>query len=287
MKKGIAFLLATLLVLLTACAGSVGGSTEKPARRTTQSTQMPATQATEEATTESSTLPVATQEPTAPATEPQPDYSTVTVQDAFHQDVTVEGMDIAVSIPTVVFADRDLSAINEEIYQKAYDIYVRDLQEPMQEGYSVLLIGMNYSWWRNDSIVTVTVSTRIAWGGAEYYDVYSIDLASGTLLTQEELFALRGYDADSFYAKAKDVMGTYFLQLYSGMEGVQKEGIDRALGNTVEENNVRSIVAYLGSDGTLWANADIGSLAGADYYAYLIPIETAQVSDEYLNYQMG
>lgn len=282
MKKEIAFLLAALLVLLTACAGSVGGSTEKPARRTTQSTQ-----ATKEATTESSTLPVATQEPTAPATEPQPDYSTVTVQDAFHQDVTVEGMDIAVSIPTVVFADTDLSTINEEIYQKAYDIYVRDLQEPMQGGYSVLLTGMNYSWWRNGSIVTVIVSTRIAWDNAEYYDVYSIDLASGTLLTQEELFALRGYDADSFYAKAKDVMGTYFLQLYSGIEGVQKEGIDRALGNTVEENNVRSIVAYLGSDGTLWANADIGSLAGADYYAYLIPIETAQVSDEYLNYQMG
>lgn len=287
MKKGIAFLLAALLVLLTACAGSVGGSTEKPARRTTQSTQMPATQATEEATTESSTLPVATQEPTTPATEPQPDYSAVTVQDAFHQDVTVEGMDIAVSIPTVVFADTDLSAINEEIYQKAYDIYVRDLQEPMQEGYSVLLIGMNYSWWRNDSIVTVIVSTRIAWGSAEYYDVYSIDLASGTLLTQEELFALRGYDADSFYAKAKDVMGTYFLQLYGDMEGTQKQWLDQALEITVEESNVRSIVAYLGSDGTLWANAYIGSLAGADYYAYLIPIETAQVSDEYLNYQMG
>lgn len=282
MKKGIAFLLATLLVLLTACAGSVGGSTEKPARRTTQSTQ-----ATKEATTESSTLPVATQEPTAPATEPQPDYSTVTVQDAFHQDVTVEGMDIAVSIPTVVFADTDLSTINEEIYQKAYDIYVRDLQEPMQGGYSVLLIGMNYSWWRNGSIVTVIVSTRIAWDNAEYYDVYSIDLASGTLLTQEELFALRGYDADSFYAKAKDVMGTYFLQLYGDMEGLQKEWLDRALGNTVEENNVRRIVAYLGSDGTLWANADIGSIAGAEYYAHLIPIETAQVSDEYLNYQMG
>lgn len=282
MKKGIACLLATLLVLLTACAGSVGGSTEKPARRTTQSTQ-----ATKEATTESSTLPVATQEPTAPATEPQPDYSTVTVQDAFHQDVTVEGMDIAVSIPTVVFADTDLSTINEEIYQKAYDIYVRDLQEPMQGGYSVLLIGMNYSWWRNGSIVTVIVSTRIAWDNAEYYDVYSIDLASGTLLTQEELFALRGYDADSFYAKAKDVMGTYFLQLYGDMEGLQKEWLDRALGNTVEENNVRRIVAYLGSDGTLWANADIGSIAGAEYYAHLIPIETAQVSDEYLNYQMG
>lgn len=287
MKKGIACLLAALLVLLTACAGSVGGSTEKPARRTTQSTQMPATQATEEATTESSTLPVATQEPTTPATEPQPDYSAVTVQDAFHQDVTVEGMDIAVSIPTVVFADTDLSAINEEIYQKAYDIYVRDLQEPMQEGYSVLLIGMNYSWWRNDSIVTVIVSTRIAWGSAEYYDVYSIDLASGTLLTQEELFALRGYDADSFYAKAKDVMGTYFLQLYGDMEGTQKQWLDQALEITVEESNVRSIVAYLGSDGTLWANANIGSIAGAAYYAYLIPIETAQVSDEYLNYQMG
>lgn len=285
MKKGIAFLLAALLALLTACAGSVGGSAEKPVRRTTQSTQMPAPQATEEP--QPSTLPVATQEPTAPATEPQPDYSTVTVQDAFHRDVTADGMDIAVSIPMVVFADTDLSAINEEIYQKAYDTYVRDLQEPMQEGYSVLLIGMNYSWWRNDSIVTVIVTTRIAWGDAEYYGVYSIDLASGTLLTQEELFALRGYDADSFYAKAKDVMGTCFLQLYGDMEGQQKKWLDQALEITVEESNVRRIVAYLGSDGTLWANANIGSIAGASYYAHLIPIETAQVSDEYLNYQIG
>ena len=211
----------------------------------------------------------------------------MTVQDAFHRDVTADGMDIAVSIPMVVFADTDLSAINEEIYQKAYDTYVRDLQEPMQEGYSVLLIGMNYSWWRNDSIVTVIVTTRIAWGDAEYYGVYSIDLASGTLLTQEELFALRGYDADSFYAKAKDVMGTCFLQLYGDMEGQQKKWLDQALEITVEESNVRRIVAYLGSDGTLWANANIGSIAGASYYAHLIPIETAQVSDEYLNYQIG
>lgn len=278
MKRWIAALLTgAMLLCLCACELIPGSSREPIPEPTKQAAETTAGQ----------------QEASAEATDPEETEPDTTVgeihafaETAVYETLDFQGETYTYRIPKIVCDTPGIEAINSEIYDLYYsEIYLTDVQGALEEYGMPGLCSIDYTWGvKGDYLSVVVCILPYASSGANF-GVYNVNLREGRRATDEELTAAFGFGTEAFYARAKDVMGSYYFDnLYPNTPEDMMWDFDAALARTIEESNVREAMPYVGEDGNLWMIAEIGSFAGADYYPEAVPFETYQVSDAYLNY---
>lgn len=220
------------------------------------------------------------------AAEPVYEEISAYVTEAVHETLPMEDATFSFVIPMIVCDSEGIAEINNEIYERYYNkIYTENVVDAMDEYGFPGLCEINYMWGKcGDYLSLVVYLSPYASSGTEY-DVWNIDLREGKRVEGEKIVEIFDYDMDSFYVHAGDVMGSYFFDTtYSYLPEEMMDEFYRVLMNTISENNVHEAVPFIGEDGLLWAVANIGSLAGADYYSIPIPVESYPVSQEYLDY---
>lgn len=274
MKRWIAGL--TVLALLFALCGC-----ELIPGRSRETTSAPTLTETTETT---QTIPET--QVTENATEEELEEISAYVTEAVHETLPMDDSTFTFVIPMIVCDSDGIAEINNEIYELYYNkVYTENVVEAVNEYGLPGLCEINYMWGKcGDYLSLVVYFSPYASSGTEF-DVWNIDLREGKRVEDEKIVEIFDYDMDSFYVRAGDVMGSYcFDTTYSFVPEEMLNEFYRALTNTIVIYNVHKAQPYIGEDGMLWMIAQIGSIAGADYYAQPIPFETYPVSQEYLDY---
>ena len=265
MKKGLAGLLALLLLALSACA-PVQPDAETD-EGTTPATNAAPTEATTEAPTETTAQPT---ESTAAPTETQAAPAEALVTDAAYE--TFGGREF--HIPQI---NLDGAAeINQALWTKLYDGVVvpirADWEEYGWEGYEYI----RYRWQVNDGILSLVVeSSPVDWEWTDY-DVYNVSALTGEPVADDTVVASAGVAAEDYTPLVREALGSAYLD--GKEEYIEQYGSDEFLLQqyelTVSEENVSACLPYRDESGALCIIGAVYSIAGAEYYLREINLES-------------
>lgn len=233
-----------------------------------------------------------TEQPTEQPTEP--DYSDAYVIDSVSETITFDDSEMEFHVPMIVFDTEGIDYLNDMIYEQLYEgVYEENVVESIEE-YSIPgICGMSYQWGSTGKYLSIVVSIVPYASAGTQFEIYNVDLSTGELASESEVLEYLGYTANSFYDRAKDVMGSVLADGYADfMEGAKsdpemKAQFDDLMIRTTSEDYVWRARPFVGEDGGLWMVAPIASIAGADCYEQIIDFEGYTISENYLNYTIG
>lgn len=135
---------------------------------------------------------------------------------------------------------------------------------------------MIYDWGYHRDLASVVLESTHMWGGAEY-DVYTISISTGQEVAVDTLLAVYGLDLEGFHELVHARLRQYWDERSDWRENTGAEFFDDRVDRTLSDENIRSAVPYINSEGGLSFVANIYSLAGGDSYYHRInakgPIE--------------
>lgn len=238
------------------------------------------------ATEESQLIPYTEPTETDAPTETEPDYSAAYVTDTVTKSFIFEEMEMEYHVPEIVFDGEGIDYLNEMMYEQLFeDVYVKNVEEALNEYGMPGVAFMVYQWGRSDNFLSIAVTvTPYASEGAEF-SIYNVDLSTGELASQAELLSHFGYTVESFSDRARAVMGSVVLDQYASImdDPSLQEVFDDLMLRSTSEEYVNDARPFVGADGKLWMVAPIASIAGADRYLQVIPFEDYQISDAFLD----
>lgn len=235
------------------------------------------------------TEPTETDAPTEQPTEP--DYAAANVIDAETKMFTFEDMELEYHVPKIVYDGEGIDYLNRMMYEQLFeDVYVKNVEESLDEYGMPGIAYMTYLWGRSDYYLSIVVTiTYYASSGAEFA-IYNVDLRTGELASQTEVLSHFGYTVDDFEKKARDVMGSVLFDNYASFieemqsDPTMQEMFDDLVTRTTSDEYVSDARPFVGADGKLWMVAPIASIAGADRYDQVIEFASYPISDAYLTY---
>lgn len=179
-------------------------------------------------------------------------------------------------IPRFVQKGEGFEALNSEIYDKLYALLEQQVYDNIDLGVSVILTNLSYGYGAKNGYASLIICTRLDWGGAEYYDVYNINLHDGSRISTQDLLTLYGLTNDEYRELVRTKLGEKFV---SGLSNwYEQNHTDDALmklyrqkqESTISDQNIDDVVPYIDADGDLCCTAWIHSIAGAEAYCHLI-----------------
>lgn len=181
-----------------------------------------------------------------------------------------EGEKVSINKPYINIKSSEIEEINKEI-DRYYDF--------MSEGGGPVA-DQDYKFYLNDNILSVVIimytpSPTIS------YKVYNIDIYEGKELSNLDILRKKNITKTDFIEKLKDVCSKKFIKIYGTREewiktqdGNQEENyhlFDEQYKNTIANKNCTiNTMMFLGDKGKLNVIPLIYSLAGADYYYYIV-----------------
>ena len=194
------------------------------------------------------------------------------VTDAYTETYTDEFGTYVWRVPKIMLSGDNVESINDEIWETLFAGAVSQNHEGIQQGDTFVAYDViDYTWAVNGnilSLVTTINSSTMSWTD---YDVYNVDVTTGSKLSRDTLLNTYGYSLDEYYKLAEQVLGSKF---WSGWdrdnENFQNNSFvswfNDALQKTISQENIDQSFPYINSKGELCIIAKIYSLAGADYY---------------------
>lgn len=145
----------------------------------------------------------------------------------------------------------------------------------------------HYYWGVKDNVLTVVFECYPAVTNNPSYYLFTFDVITGKQLNMDEVLAFYGiYDTDTFYATARDRMGTTVIEGFGGSltdaNPDLEDYIHQAFNYTLDMENVQQAVPFVGPDGALYFIGKIGQAAGAAYHWEMLPYE-GNISAVYKN----
>lgn len=140
---------------------------------------------------------------------------------------------------------------------------------------------LDYKYYENDNILSIVYEYESPFAAMpDKYKVWNIDKYTGETITNEQILAKKGFEADEFEEKfiqkckeKYEEFGKEAKEAASQTEELAKF-YDTQLEKTVsKENNNVNCSMYLGADNEIYMIAKIYSLAAADYYEQIITVE--------------
>lgn len=185
-----------------------------------------------------------------------------------------ESYDFWLRVPEILLDSEDARQCNQEIADQ-FDFIIDEALTAQSQGTSCAYTALDYDTWMYDGIVTVVVSAASEYGDT-LHGVYLIDTETGERLTNTDLAEKLGL-SDNYIASVQNAMQAKFEELF-GVPG-QYEGkplavtYESQLERTLAQENLENTVLYPAEDGTLMICCRIYSLAGAESYDYLVPVD--------------
>ena len=172
------------------------------------------------------------------------------------------------TIPAFTLTSADAVACNKGL-RLTGESAIAEAQAAMTEGYS-LPCGLSYTAWDDGKYVTVVMTLSTDSDYWAYY-VHTLSLPEGELQDWDDMAAAYGLTGQEARAAVADTLADFFARNYG--EATQDEFYQEQLLRTCAEENLDEAVLFPDSQGNLMVMARVYSLAGADSYWYLLPVE--------------
>lgn len=174
-------------------------------------------------------------------------------------------------IPQVNLGKNLADEVNAKMYKELNAILEKEVYSNMDDvNYFPTLSEMEYSWGQRDGIISIIVETnQTDWAWTEYY-VYNISSETGKEILIEELLAKYNLSMTEFYSLSNDTIKKYWDGRSDLISMIGQDQYDILVERTLEEENVKSSIPYINSNGELCIVANIYSPAGADSYLQLL-----------------
>lgn len=172
------------------------------------------------------------------------------------------------SIPAFTLSSADAIACNQGL-RLTGEAVLAEAQAAMAEGNS-LPCGLSYRAWDDGKYVTVVMTLSTDSDYWAYY-VHTLSLPDGELQDWDDMAAAYGLTGQEARAAVAGTLADFFAQTYG--ESSQDEFYQEQLLRTCAEENLDEAVLFPGSQGDLMVMARVYSMAGADSYWFLLPVE--------------
>lgn len=206
------------------------------------------------------------------------DMQQTLVTDALYEYLYSEEDDMSYCyhIPRFVCTGDGFEALNAEIYDDLYALLEEDVYQNLEMGTSIILTNFSYGYGAKNGYGSLILCTKIAWAGAESFEVYNVDLRDGSRISAQELLNLYGLTNDEYRQLAKTKLGEKFDSVSGNWSEESQADEDfaklyqRQRDSTISEENIDAIIPYIDAGGDLCCAARIYSMAGAEFYWYLV-----------------
>lgn len=163
-------------------------------------------------------------------------------------------------LPRIILECEGAQTINEQLESQFAPL----AEDPECEG-------MHYECYKGAERVLSLLMTVYGPNDTVFYTPFNLDLTTGQALSGGELLQLLDVDADKLSNLEQAVMGEEFTHQF----GTLKDQMDEDFYNeqyirTTDPENVETERLWLGGDGQLYFVGRIYSMAGAEFYEYIL-----------------
>ena len=172
-----------------------------------------------------------------------------------------------------IAADRlGAAAINKSI-EETYGSAVESALKDASGGFSLSCLRITWESYRFGDILSLVVSC--IWdGGVNGYGVYLYDIAGGQQITTAKLLSALGVDKTAFLEAVRRTAAQRFDEEYRDVPEDEVEAVAERRDWTLSDENINmDVPAYADASGKLCVVLRIGSIAGAEAYARVLPLD--------------
>lgn len=183
-------------------------------------------------------------------------------------------------VPQVSADSADAEALNREIAE-TYQADVEALQDALDNGYSITVSDIAWESHWTGSLLSLVVSAQYP-DVSNSYNVYHFDFADGKRLTGAEVLSALDVDGDAFLTEVHRAAARTFDNMYAGVDVMDADTAGylaplRAMTIAMADGDVPFVP---NPDGSFIAYLNIGSIAGAGWYAQPVAVELSETGEE-------
>lgn len=183
-------------------------------------------------------------------------------------------------VPQVSADSADAKALNREIAE-TYQADVDALQDALDNGYSITVSDIAWESHWSGSLLSLVVSAQYP-DVSNSYNVYHFDFADGKRLTGAEVLSALNVDGDAFLTEVHRAAAQTFDNMYAGVDVMDADTAGylvplRAMTIAMADGDVPFVP---NPDGNFIAYLNIGSIAGAGWYAQPVAVELPETGEE-------
>lgn len=194
------------------------------------------------------------------------------------------------SVPEINLSSSSVAEINDDIYNYCTNIINSVETEINENGQPMTSTGIGYSWGIYDGALSLLIYNYASPMATPYtqYVVYSIDIETETVMTDEEVISRSGVKDSEYFNNVTTALGNRFISYYSD-NGVYEsmkniEFFDEQFEKTVARTNVEEATPYFGENGDLYVLAGIYTMAGSGFVRDTVNITNIEIEDNYKDY---
>lgn len=175
-------------------------------------------------------------------------------------------------VPQIAADTLGAAAINKSI-EKTYGSAVESALKDASGGFSLSCLRITWESYQFGDILSLVVSC--IWdGGVNGYGVYLYDIAGGQQLTTAKLLSALGVDKTAFLEAVRRTAAQRFDEEYRDVPEDEAEAVAERRDWTLSDGNINlDVPAYADASGKLYVVLRIGSIAGAEAYARVLPLD--------------
>ena len=164
-------------------------------------------------------------------------------------------------LPKINISSKQADEINGEINE-----LITKIKNGATEPYAT-----SYNWYINKSVLSLVVESQYSNDYTSYL-IYNINMATGKLCKNSELLEIVGMSEKTFLNNAKLAYGQKFSEIYKDVSPTDQQYIEMYQKTISKDNYGMSVPMFLNEDGNLFVAAKIYSLAGSEWYYYLVNV---------------
>lgn len=176
-------------------------------------------------------------------------------------------------IPQIRLGNVDMEQTNSWIHDTLYKQIKEGVYHAVDDDYSIYYTEMSYVWRQHDQVISLVVMLRYAANDLVDYYVYNISAVTGQLLTDDQIYEFLQMSEQSAQQRLCETLDHYWYAFREQNPDMDAQFVDALQSMTVSNENLRAAKPFLGADGKLWFAVNIYSVAGADYYTYLMDMQ--------------
>ncbi len=198
----------------------------------------------------------------------------------YYEELNSRDVTLEYAIPQINLDGEAIVAVNEEI-MAYYQSIVDDELTAYEEGYSNICYSIAYEWTVNDDVLSLLITVKLDWAEPMPYRVYNVSISEARLLSAEEMYEIADLDADTI----REMLGSYYFDMYGNLSPSDfGDYYYDQLENTLADENVQRAEIYLDENGGACVIGQVYSMAGADYYSYIIAVDGYVPNADYTAY---
>lgn len=137
---------------------------------------------------------------------------------------------------------------------------------------------VNYQWAVSGDILSICAYAESLLVPDTVYFVYNVSIATGQLVSQEDLLAQSGMTEAQYLGQVKQALSAKFLELFADVYNSNDVISQERFDFTVSEQNLRAAKPFFGENDQLYVVANVGSLIGGDTRTLIVSLTADDVS---------